>query len=459
MRLRDKRRHARAPVAPGAGAREGLREAEARDHVGEIHTEKTARGRVRPELGPTEPPADRIAHLRALIGDVVERDRRRQHPNHPRGGDPIPLPVGQARETVAGPLHLVERWLEPSHRHGRVPVAGALEADPALVARLALDPGLEGLDLSRMLIFDTETTGLAGGAGTVPFLIGLAFFEEGALKVEQLFLQNFGGEAPMLHHLARRLSEASCIVSYNGKSFDWPLLRARFVLNRVPASDPPPHLDLLHCARRVLGPRMQAGVRLTAVEREVLGFHREGDVDGALIPGLYLSYLRGADPESMLGVLEHNDNDLVALAAILAHLCEHFERIVDADDPRDHLAYARVAMRADDLQRADDFAVAAARGGGQDQLTMEAHSLRAAIARKRGDASSAAAAWHRALEVAPCEQTAAEAHFALAKLYEHQLKDLLLAHRHARWTLPAEGPESHGRRLGRLRRRLERARG
>ena len=238
-------------------------------------------------------------------------------------------------------------------------VRDALRAESELVARLALDPAFAGIDMSRMLILDTETTGLAGGAGTVPFLIGMAWFEDGALRVEQLFLREFGGEVPLLHRLAEQLVRASCIVSYNGKSFDWPLLRARFVLNRVPMPQPPPHLDLLHCVRRVCKPRMQS-VRLCEVERALLGYYREDDIDGALIPGLYLAYLRGADPCTLLPVITHNEQDVVALAAILWRMCAHFSSVQPGDDPRDHLAYARVALRAGDLERAQAFADAAA---------------------------------------------------------------------------------------------------
>jgi uncharacterized protein YprB with RNaseH-like and TPR domain len=403
------------------------------------------------EPGPDSPErSDRIEHLRALIGEVAARERRRSPAVH---GEPQSLPVGEARENAHGELHLIERWLDPDHCHGRVPVGGALGVDAGLVARLSLDPELGEVDLSRMLILDTETTGLAGGAGTVPFLVGLAYFDDGVLKVEQLFLRNFGQEAPLLAHLAERVAQASCLVSYNGKSFDWPLLRARFVMNRVPMPEVPPHLDLLHCARRVLRPRM-AGVRLTAVEQELLGFHREGDVDGSLIPGLYLGYLRGADPRSLLPVLEHNEHDVIALAAILARLCEHFAEVKPEDDPRDHLAYAQVALRARDLERAEGFARAAAEGGGEVGVSAQAHGLAAKVARRRGDARAAAEAWQRALQVAPCELTAAEAHCALAKLYEHALKDLRRARAHARMTMPAEGPVAHGRRLGRLHRRL-----
>jgi uncharacterized protein YprB with RNaseH-like and TPR domain len=131
------------------------------------------------------------------------------------------------------------------------------------LAQLALNPELESIDLRRALFFDTETTGLAGGTGTVPFLIGIAWFEDESMRIQQLFLPEMGKEAPMLHWLRERVQQSSCVVSFNGKAFDWPLLRTRFVLNRVPAPSLPPHLDLLHCARRVLRPRLQS-VRLVA---------------------------------------------------------------------------------------------------------------------------------------------------------------------------------------------------
>jgi uncharacterized protein YprB with RNaseH-like and TPR domain len=399
--------------------------------------------------------SQRIAHLRSLIGEVVARDRGRSRAAAISPRAPGLLPAGAQRDTPAGPLHLIERWLEPHHQHGRIRVGDALQVDPSLLARLALDPMLERVDLARMLIIDTETTGLAGGTGTVPFLIGLGLFEDGALKLEQLFLSNLGGEAPLLGYLAQRIAQASCLVSYNGKAFDWPLLRARFVINRVALPEAPPHLDLLHCTRRVLKPRMQS-VRLTEVEQTLLGFHRQDDIDGAEIPGLYLRYLRGEDPRTLLPVLTHNEHDLVALAAILWRLCAHFAQVEPADDPRDHLAYARVALRAQDLERAHVFAVAAAAGSDTAELTHGALLLSAAVERRRGDPHAAADAWQAALAAARDETAIAQAHLALSRLYERQLKDLRRAHHHARFTLPAEAAEMHGRRLGRLRRRLER---
>jgi uncharacterized protein YprB with RNaseH-like and TPR domain len=418
---------------------------------------------VDPGRGPADR-AERIAQLRALIADVIARE-----PLPARSGanevareiaalpprDRALLP-GEVRDTEHGPLRLIERWLLPQHCHGRVAVAGALAADVAVLAQLAFDPALQAADLSRLLILDTETTGLSGGTGTVPFLIGLAFFESGVLKVEQLFLDELGGEAPMLHHLRQRLASASMVVSYNGKAFDWPLLRTRFLLNRVALPPLPPHLDLLHCARRLLRPRMDS-VRLVDVERALLGFYREDDVDGSEIPALYLGYLRTRDPRDLLPVLTHNAHDVIALAALLERLCTRYASVQQSADPDEHLACARVALKARDLGRAQAFARAAADGGGDAVLSRAAHALCAQVAKKRGDTLDAASAWLRALELQASAANNAQVHLALARLYERDLRDLPRAYAHARWTWPAEDARAHGRRLGRLHRRLLRS--
>jgi len=400
---------------------------------------------------------DRIARLRTMIGQVANRAQHtgqaslRRAPGR-RG--PEPLPVGETRQTPDGPLHVIETFLEPGHCHGRVAVRGALSVDASIVAKLALDPKLASVDLSRMIMLDTETTGLAGGTGTVPFLIGLAYFEEGALKVEQLFLRQLGQERPMLAHLAERLAQASCIVSYNGKAFDWPLLRTRSILNRVPLPEPVAHLDLLHCARRLLKPKLDS-VRLCEVERELLGHYRsDEDVPGSLIPLLYLDYLRGGDVKPLLGVLEHNASDVIGLAAILPRMASHFSEVCSQDDPIDHLAFAKVAMRARDFERAEAFARAATGGGGASAVVRDAHQVVAATSRKRGDLGAAVRALLACLERTETALQAAFVHHALAKIYEHDLKDFGAAHRHARHTLEIEGPLAHGRRIGRLRRKL-----
>ena len=360
---------------------------------------------------------------------------------------------GQRRETEHGELHLIDEYLEPEHHHGQSPIAKALEVSTERLAQLALDPTLERIDLQRALFLDTETTGLAGGTGTVPFLIGIAWFEDQSMRIQQLFLPELGREAPMLSWLRERVQQSSCVVSFNGKTFDWPLLRNRFVLNRVRAPALPPHLDLLHCARRVLRPRLKS-VRLVELERRVLGMYREDDVSGALIPQLYFDYLDGGDVSPIAKVIEHNANDLIALAALLAELVGHFDEVHGSDDPRDHLAYAKVAERTGDRARARSFAEAAAQGGGESACTVEACLLNARVARRGGDVDDEERALLDALLAADDELLRAVVQLALAKLYEHRRKDLDRALEHAKGTAAAEGDEAAERRLARLQRRL-----
>src|SRR5690606_16858678 len=155
-------------------------------------------------------------------------------------------------------------------------VRRVLELEAAWVADLALDPSLAGLPLEDLLLFDTETTGLAGGTGTLPFVVGLGWFEAGRLRLCQLLLERPGQEAPILRFLESRLEKASCLVTYNGKTFDWPLIRSRFVMNRLPPPRPRPHLDPLHCARRVFRHPPGGGKRVPN-GRGGQGLHRAGE--------------------------------------------------------------------------------------------------------------------------------------------------------------------------------------
>ena len=212
--------------------------------------------------------AERLSKLRSQLAETVKRAEKRSLAPAPRASwvmdedapaphlrESGPLP-GVVEDTEHGAMRRVVTRYDEDHRHGSVPVALALESCARDLSLLALDPTLEGIYFTKALYIDTETTGLAGGAGTLPFLVGMAWFEGRELVVEQLLLERPGLEKPMLQRFAALLSASSCVVSYNGKSFDWPLLRTRFVLNRVAAPKVVAHLDLLHCARRVYKRRL-----------------------------------------------------------------------------------------------------------------------------------------------------------------------------------------------------------
>ena len=180
-------------------------------------------------------------------------------------------------------------------------------------------------DSSRWLFLDTETTGLAGGTGTYPFLVGIAWWDAGGLQVEQFFMRDFSEEHSLLHELAGRLAERPVLVTFNGKTFDWPLLENRFAMTRsIPTPRLAAHLDLLHPARAIWKLRL-GSVRLVELERRVLdaqrlGWHREDDIASALIPQYYFDYLRGGSLDPLVGVVRHNQMDLRGLAALFGKI-------------------------------------------------------------------------------------------------------------------------------------------
>ncbi|MCA9539990.1 MAG: ribonuclease H-like domain-containing protein, partial [Myxococcales bacterium] len=257
---------------------------------------------------------------------------------------------------------------------------------------------------------------------------------------------------PMLRLLTEHLADRSAIVTYNGRSFDWPLLRGRFVLNRLKPPSPPPHLDLLHCARRTLKPRL-GSARLVAVERGALGMHRVDDIDGSEIPEVYHAFVRTGRPGAMARVIEHNAHDLVAMAALLGHLVEALAGPRPKDAGDDLLAFANLAERAGDAEGATRFARAAAERPGPHAAN--AHLLLAEQARRAGVHASEEAALKAALTHATDAWALAHLHWRLAILYEHRLgrPDLALHHAHAAQI--REPAADHQRRIERLRRRLD----
>jgi uncharacterized protein YprB with RNaseH-like and TPR domain len=350
-------------------------------------------------------------------------------------------------------LQLTDRVHGPGYRQGRVEVGPARLAQSSTVAALALDESLRNVDASRMLLVDTETTGLHGGAGTLPFVIGLAWFDGPSLTVRQLFVPRPGHERPLLQRLAEQLSAASLLVTFNGKCFDWPLLRARFVMNRIALPPALPHLDLLHCARRVFKRRLGA-TRLQDLEAQVLGFFRQDDIAGAEIPAVYFDWLRSGRSHLIERVLEHNAQDIISMAAVLAELCRRFDVLSDDDPAEDCLGLARVSERSGDDPRAQSLARAAAERALEPSVALEACALLARLAVRRR-AWAEAARWLEQATTLRCPGVAL-AHLAYARVCEHGLKDFAKALHHAQHAAGAEAPDVHERRLTRLRNKGDR---
>lgn len=190
-----------------------------------------------------------------------------------------------------------------------------------------------------LLFLDTETTGLAGGTGTHAFLVGLGFFDGSDFVLRQFFMRTPADELALLEELRALLERFRVLVTFNGKSFDWPLIDTRFVLHGYRLEFDLEHLDLLHPARRIWKHRLSS-CSLTSLEQGVFGISREGDVPGYLIPQIYFDYLRDGDARRLQPVFFHNREDIVTLARLLDVLL-HAE--VDPDAYLDH-AEDRIGM-------------------------------------------------------------------------------------------------------------------
>jgi hypothetical protein len=224
-----------------------------------------------------------------------------------------------------GSFVLRERTYDAKHRHGCVALGELAELAGELGALAAgAAAGSEGelVELERLLFFDTETTGLGIGAGNVPFMIGLGSYEATRFVVRQLFIRNPAEEAAMLFYFEQLLERFTHIVSYNGRSFDWPIVQSRFVLaRRGRARDEWRHIDLLYAARS-LWKTVLPSCRLGTVETDKLGFRRHDDVPGSMAPVLYVQYLAERDPRIVGGVFVHNEHDIVSLAALAVYVAK-----------------------------------------------------------------------------------------------------------------------------------------
>lgn len=404
-----------------------------------------------PEEPPVAPAAPAVDDLRARLKTLSRRTKQRAAEAPPTPAEPWPFDGDPPR---------FARTLTADARHGDVSLRRALDVTGEVVATLALDPTLRAFDASRALFLDTETTGLAGGTGTVAFLVGMAWFEADALHIEQWLVDDLDREPAMLEHVAARIRDAGSLVTFNGRTFDLPLLRSRFVMARVAPPAEPPHLDLLHVARRIYGSRVER-CALTTLERDVLGFARVGDIDGAEIPERYLRFLReGEAARSLLTpVVTHNAWDLAALAALTAELGARAAR-ADADgrfEARDLVGIARTTHRAGDADRAVALATEAAALGtarNEPAVARDAHVLAASIHKRRRDAEGMCA---RLLDALAHGDDPA-LHLELARCYERDLGDPARALDHCLRADGAEPAGAHARRVARLRRKARAAR-
>ena len=367
---------------------------------------------------------------------------------------------GEWRDDGGGRCFVVERRYESSTAYGHDTV-GALSQRLAAAADEA--PLMTGGAPARLpfVFFDLETTGLSGGAGTHAFLVGCGWCEpDGSFVTRQFMLTRFADERLLLAAVSAELARAGAIVSFNGKSFDAPVLETRYLFHRLQwPGGRLPHLDVLHPARRFWRDEQESSsCSLAALERQVLGARRVADVPGFEIPARYFQFIRSGDPRPLAAVLEHNRLDLLSLAGLTARLLQLVRCGPEAArNARETLALGRVYARAGlDGRARDAFERAAARAS-NGPIRIEALRALALAWRRIRQYDEAASCWRALLDGSCPPHIAREATEALAIHHEHRVRDLATAKAFALKSLVAGMQTSAAlqHRLARLERKME----
>jgi len=370
---------------------------------------------------------------------------------------------GEIVRRSAGEYLLLKESYDADYLHGAVSFKSALSAEYRLgyFANVVED---RTLALSELLFFDTETTGLSG-TGAVPFLIGFGCFIENGFETRQYIIPDLADEAAMLEDVFAEFGAERTLVSYNGKAFDKPLLQDRFILHRITRDTPyKEHIDLLHPTRALFKRRL-GDCSLGNIEEHALGYSRNEDIPGYLVPSVYLDWLHNDEAGRLADVIAHNRQDIVSLAALMSVIAESFNSC-GATLSSSLDAYS--LMQVCDKRRKREMAVriGTEREGEFARLdNPELEYRRSLIFKRAGDFASAAPIWER-LTALPenrehVRRFAQLARLELAKWYEHHCRDygqaLALTTNGMRFSLKRQRPVDDWRkRKRRLERRLQR---
>jgi len=356
---------------------------------------------------------------------------------------------GQEVETGFGKHFETEKLYERHRRHGSADI-GSLADLPHDLLDIISDGAIAQVPPHEWAFLDTETTGLSGGTGTCAFLIGVGHITAEGFRVRQFFMRDYGEEASQLDALTRFLKPFRVLITYNGRTFDQPLLETRYRMNRAkPPFTRMEHLDLLVGARRLWKLRFES-CRLVDLEDQVLGVARQGDVPGALIPYVYFEYLRTQEIARLVPVFHHNSIDILTLACLTGIVPYAFKDPSSAPlrNGAEMAGIARWLRQAGDLEQAGNLFRRAVDVGLSDDLLFRTLWDVALLERKLGRDDAAMTVWkdlagsHNPFRVRALEE--------IAKHYEHRAKDYALALDTTRGALAFEDSPDLRKREGRL---------
>ena len=354
---------------------------------------------------------------------------------------------GTVVERAEGAVIVVDREYRANDLHGRKRIGDVIdtlnEEQDALAAMArawsTVAPGASAALPAPFLFLDLETTGLFTGAGTQAFLIGCAAIDGDAIRVRQFLMPGFEHERAALASLAEWAAAHGALVTYNGKTFDVPLIETRFLFHRLPFPlAETPHFDMLHPARRLwrgrpttAGPDPdESSCSLSVLEKHLAGLHRVGDVPGFEIPSRYFQFVRDGDARPLAAVLEHNRLDLISLAAVMARALVLVSRgPSESSNPHECFGLARLYERAGSHENAEGALLRcidlAKRIGTEPDVHADALRRLAWLRRRGGRVHEAAAAWRDLATLPRCAAALRrEAKEALAIYHEHRSRDL-----------------------------------
>jgi uncharacterized protein YprB with RNaseH-like and TPR domain len=404
-----------------------------------------------------------LAALRQRIARVDRKWSKDPPPVAPRTPERIrgdfidELLSGEVMKTPLGEHFETEKLWENHRRHGSVYISDLAELPEDLLDGLS-DGAIATTHPTKWAFLDTETTGLMGGTGTYAFLIGVGSVDAEGFRLRQFFMRDYGEEASLLHRLGEYLAQFDVLITYNGKSYDQPLLETRFRMSRARHPfDRMQHLDLLYGARRLWKLRLDS-CRLVDLESRILGFERVGDLPGEMIPYVYFEFLRSQRAFRVVPIFHHNAIDILTLACLTAIVPLAFRNPEQAAlrHGADYIGLARWLEQAERSEEALKLYRRAVELGLPDDLLFRTLWDIAGIERRQGRHDAAVAL---AVELAgsrnPYRVKALE---QLAKHYEHREKNYSMALEMTLQALSIEDTPEIRRREQRLKARMERPR-
>ena len=366
---------------------------------------------------------ERISKLQKSIDKITSVSKNKSEKPMKKSGKNIEeILSGKFIKTPFGQSFVRENFFPNDYMCGDTLLSQIFKSSTHKLSHLVGDKRISEIDIRKTVFLDTETTGLSGGAGTFIFLIGLGYFTENQFCVRQYFMRDYDEEQALLSALNELLLKFESVITYNGKSFDLPLMETRFIMSGMEMNlKNPAHLDLLYPVRRLWKRRLE-NCSLSTVEREILGVYRENDVPGYLVPEIYFRYLRTGDARDIKGVFEHNLQDILSLVVLTAKINDFFKEPLNKKFyPLDIFSLGKIYDKRKEYIKSSFYYNEALKCNLPEEEFLETLKLISFVYKRQEKWEEAEKAWKETINKSrefiyyPYEE--------LAKYYEHHLKD------------------------------------